>query len=67
LNLIINNLYQKEMNYETVISKGIKGATVFLESKSRLSLFSRALEKLHFTLSFPPTKDVLDNSSLCLS
>ena len=55
------------MNYETVISKGIKGATVFLESKSRLSLFSRALEKLHFTLSFPPTKDVLDNSSLCLS
>ena len=37
---------------------------VFLESKSRLSLFSRALEKLYFTLSFPPTKDVLDNNSL---
>ncbi len=37
---------------------------VFLESKSRLSLFSRALEKLYFTLSFPPTKDVLENSSL---
>jgi magnesium transporter len=37
---------------------------VFLESKSHLSLFSRALEKLYFTLSFPPTKDVLDNDSL---
>jgi len=37
---------------------------IFLESKSRLSLFSRALEKLYFTLSFPPTKDILDNNSL---
>jgi magnesium transporter len=37
---------------------------VFLESKSHLSLFSRALEKLHFTLSFPPTKDVLADNSL---
>jgi len=37
---------------------------VFLESKSRLSLFSRALEKLYFTLSFPPTKDILNNNSL---
>ena len=37
---------------------------VFLESKSRLSLFSRSLEKLYFTLSFPPTKDILDNNSL---
>jgi len=36
---------------------------VFLESKSRLSLFSRALEKLYFTLNFPPTKDVLDDNS----
>lgn len=36
---------------------------VFLESKSRLSLFSRALEKLYFTLSFPPTKDILDDDS----
>ena len=35
---------------------------VFLESKSHLSLFSRALEKLYFTLTFPPTKDVLDDS-----
>ncbi|MCF6171206.1 MAG: CorA family divalent cation transporter [Bacteroidales bacterium] len=37
---------------------------VFLESKTRLSLFSRALEKLYFTLTFPPTKDILDNNSL---
>jgi magnesium transporter len=37
---------------------------VFLESKSHLSLFSRALEKLYFTLSFPPTKDVLADNSL---
>ena len=36
---------------------------VFLESKSRLSLFSRALEKLYFTLSFPPTKDILADDS----
>jgi len=36
---------------------------VFLESKSRLSLFSRALEKLYFTLNFPPTNDVLDDKS----
>jgi len=33
---------------------------VFLESKSQLSIFSRALEKLYFTLYFPPTKNVLD-------
>lgn len=33
---------------------------VFLESKSKLSIFSRALEKLYFTLYFPPTKNVLD-------
>ncbi len=32
----------------------------FLESKSQLSDFSRALGKLFFTLSFPPTKDVLE-------
>jgi Mg2+ and Co2+ transporter CorA len=37
---------------------------IFLESKSRLSLFSRALEKLYFTLSFPPTIDILDKNSL---
>ncbi len=36
---------------------------VFLESKSQLSVFSRALEKLFFTLSFPPTKDILDDNS----
>jgi len=36
---------------------------VFLESKARLSLFSRALEKLYFTLNFPPAKDVLDDNS----
>ena len=36
---------------------------VFLESKARLSLFSRALEKLNFTLNFPPTKDILDDNS----
>jgi len=32
----------------------------FLESKSQLSVFSRSLEKLYFTLSFPPVKDVFD-------
>jgi len=32
----------------------------FLESKSQLAVFSRVIEKLYFTLSFPPTKDILD-------
>ena len=32
----------------------------FLESKSQLSVFSRSLERLYFTLSFPPVKDVFD-------
>ncbi len=32
----------------------------FLESKAQLSVFSRSLEKLFFTLSFPPVKDVFD-------
>jgi len=36
---------------------------IFLASKSRLSLFSRALEKLYFTLSFPPNKDILEGDS----
>jgi magnesium transporter len=37
--------------------------SLFLESKSRLSQFSRALEKLYYTLSFPPTKDILTDDS----
>ncbi len=36
---------------------------VFLESKSQLSVFSRVIMKLYFTLSFPPTKDILDDNS----
>ena len=32
----------------------------FLESKSQLSVFSRSLERLYFTLSFPPVKDIFD-------
>lgn len=36
---------------------------VFLESKSQLSFFSRALEKLYFTLYFPPAKDLLDDDN----
>jgi magnesium transporter len=35
----------------------------FLEVKTQLSNFSRVLEKLVFTLSFPPAKDVLDVNS----
>jgi len=34
-----------------------------LESKTQLSIFSRVLERLYFTLSFPPTKDVLEMNS----
>jgi len=34
-----------------------------LDAKSQLYTFSRVLEKLYFTLSFPPTKDVLDFKS----
>ena len=34
-----------------------------LEAKSQLYTFSRVLEKLYYTLSFPPTKDVLDFKS----
>jgi len=34
-----------------------------LESKSQMSEFSRVLERLYFTLSFPPTKDILDSNS----
>lgn len=32
-----------------------------LLSKSQMSEFSRVLERLYFTLSFPPTKDILDS------
>jgi magnesium transporter len=35
----------------------------FLEAKSQLSKFSRVLEKLYFTLSFPPTRDFLDTKN----
>ena len=35
----------------------------FLESKSILSDYSRALEKIHFSLSFPPVKSILDQES----
>jgi magnesium transporter len=34
-----------------------------LTSKSQLSEFSRVLERLFYTLSFPPTKDILDDKS----
>jgi len=34
-----------------------------LDAKSQLYTFSRVLEKLYYTLSFPPTKDVLDFKS----
>ena len=34
-----------------------------LTSKSQLLEFSRVLERLFYTLSFPPTKDILDNNS----
>ena len=37
--------------------------SLFLESQSSLSQFSRALEKLYYTLSFPPTKDILADDS----
>jgi Mg2+ and Co2+ transporter CorA len=35
----------------------------FLRSKSSLSDFTRAIEKLHFTLSFPPAKSILNQES----
>ncbi|WP_020528909.1 CorA family divalent cation transporter [Flexithrix dorotheae] len=35
----------------------------FLPLKSQLSDFSRVLEKLHFTLNFPPVKKILDKES----
>jgi Mg2+ and Co2+ transporter CorA len=35
----------------------------FLDAKSQVSNFSRVLEKLIFTLSFPPAKDVIDVNS----
>ncbi len=35
----------------------------FLYSKSHLSDFGRVLEKLHFSLSFPPAKNILDKES----
>lgn len=35
----------------------------FLRSKSTLSDFIRAIEKLHFTLSFPPAKSILNQES----
>ena len=35
----------------------------FLESKSHLSDFARVLEKLHFALSFPPVKNILDREN----
>jgi len=35
----------------------------FLEAKTQLSDFSRVLEKLIFTVSFPPAKDILDLES----
>ena len=34
-----------------------------LESKSILSDYSRTIERLHFTLSFPPVKNILDRES----
>ncbi len=34
-----------------------------LEAKSDLASFSRVLEKLFYTLSFPPVKDMLDQDS----
>jgi len=36
----------------------------FLESKSTLSDFAMAIEKLHFTLSFPPAKGILNQESV---
>jgi len=35
-----------------------------LLSKSQMSEFSRVLERLYFTLSFPPTKDILDSDGV---
>lgn len=35
----------------------------FLESKSTLSDFTTAIDKLHFTLSFPPAKGILNKES----
>lgn len=35
----------------------------FLKAKSKLSDFSRVLEKIHFSLNFPPTKSVLNPDS----
>ena len=35
----------------------------FLEAKSQLSNFSRVLEKLFFTLSFPPSRNIFDPTS----
>ncbi|MGD9327564.1 MAG: CorA family divalent cation transporter [Cyclobacteriaceae bacterium] len=35
----------------------------FLESKSHISDFARVLEKIHFALSFPPAKNILDRES----
>jgi len=35
----------------------------FLESKSQLSIFSRTLEELVFTLNFPPATDILETDS----
>ncbi len=43
------------------VSKNIS-PSVFLKSKSQLSKFSRSLEKLYYTLNFPPTKDILNDN-----
>jgi len=49
--------------YDIKVSHREEAVEEFLESKSILSDYSRALEKIHFSLSFPPVKSILDQES----